>query len=83
MMISDEITERVCNALYESSTGGVREILPRMSLRVDLEFDDDELIGVLIDIEDEFAIDIDDDEWDKVLTVADVIELVKRKAEAA
>ena len=82
MMISDEITERVCNALYESSTGGVREILPRMSLRVDLEFDDDAMIDAIVYLEDEFDIDIDDDEWDKVLTVADVIELVKRKVEA-
>ena len=83
MMISDEITERVCNAIYEASPDGVREILPRMSLRVDLEFDDDDMIGVLIDIEHEFTIDVDDDEWGKVQTVADVIELVKRKAEAA
>ena len=81
-MSQENIDQRVCDVLWEQCDLGSTEILPRMSLRVDLEFDDDELIGVLIDIEDEFAIDIDDDEWDKVLTVADVIELVKGKVEA-
>ena len=81
-MTEPTIEQRVCDALYESSPGGVREILPRMSLRVDLEFDDDDMIDSIVYLEDEFAIDIDDDEWDKVLTVADVIELVKGKVEA-
>lgn len=80
-MSQENIDQRVCDVLWENCSLGTAEILPRMSLRVDLGFDDDELIGVLIDLEDEFGIDVDDAEWGKVQTVADVIELVKGKVD--
>jgi acyl carrier protein len=75
-MTEPTIEQRVCNALYDACPGDVQEILPRMSLRVDLELDDDYLIDAIVNLEDEFDIDIDDDEWDKVLTVGDVVALV-------
>jgi acyl carrier protein len=78
----ENIDQRVSDVLWEQCDLGSTEILPRMSLRVDLGFDEDELIGVLIDLEDEFTIDVDDDEWERVQTVADAIELVKSKVEA-
>jgi acyl carrier protein len=75
-MTEPTIEQRVCNALYDACPGDVQEFLPRMSLRVDLELDDDYLIDAIVNLEDEFDIDIDDDEWDKVLTVGDVVALV-------
>ena len=81
-MSQENIDQRVSDVLWEQCDLGSTEILPRMSLRVDLGFDEDELIGVLIDLEDEFTIDVDDDEWERVQTVADAIELVKSKVEA-
>jgi len=73
------IEQRVCDALYDACPGSVVEILPRMSLRVDLEFDDEDMIDALVNIEDEFGIDIDDAEWEKVQTVGDVVALVTAK----
>jgi len=78
--MTETIEQRVCNALYNASFGGAREILPRMSLRFDLEFDEEDLIDAIVYLEDEFDIDIDDAEWEKVLTVGDVVALVTAKA---
>lgn len=77
--MTETIEQRVCNALYDACPGSVREILPRMSLKVDLEFDDDDMIDAIVELEDEFDIDIEDDEWDKVLTIGDVVALVTAK----
>lgn len=77
--MTETIAQRVCNVLYAVTPGGVREILPRMSLRVDLEFDDLDMINAVMDVEDEFDISIDDDEWDRVQTVGDVATLVTAK----
>lgn len=78
--MTETIEQRVCNVLYAATPGGVLEILPRMSLRVDLEFDYLDLTETVMDLEEEFDISISDEEWDKVLTVGDVVALVTAKA---
>lgn len=79
--MTQTIEQRVCNVLYASTPGGVREILPRMSLRVDLELDEELMIDAIVDLEDEFDIDIEDEEWERVLTVGDVVALVTAKVD--
>jgi len=81
-MPQETIEQRVCDTLWELCTVGATEILPRMSLRVDLEFDDLDLTEAVMGLEYEFSISIDDEEWERVQTVADAIELVKGKVEA-
>lgn len=79
--MTETIEQRVCNVLYAATPGGVREILPRMSLKVDLELDEELVVEAIVDLEDDFGIDIDDAEWEKVQTVGDVVALVTAKVD--
>ena len=80
--MTETIEQRVYSVLHNwhfIRQGDAREILSRASLRVDLEFDDDDMIEVIVQLEDKFEIDIEDEEWDQVQTVGDVVALVTAK----
>lgn len=73
------MTERVCDVLGADSRSEIGIVLPRMSLRVDLEMDDLDMTEAVMDMEEEFDISISDEEWEKVQTVGDVVALVTAK----
>ena len=63
---------------YYPEDKGKREIKPEDNLLGDLGFDSLDYIEIAMSIEDEFNIDISDDELEKINTVQDVINLVKK-----
>jgi acyl carrier protein len=49
------------------------------SILVDLKVNSARLVDLVLAVEDEFGIEVDDDEVDKVKTLGDVVELVADK----
>ncbi len=59
------------------------EVTPEKNLVSDLSCDDLDNIEILMELEDEFDIEISDAEFGSLKTIADVIALIQSKTEAA
>ena len=75
----EDIQKAVIEVISESLGLGVEEITKESSLN-ELNIDSLSLIGILIDIEDKFEIEIPDEEAEKFQTVEDVIEYIKKSS---
>lgn len=73
-----ELEERVIEAIKDSGFGHMR-ITSEMSLMDDIDMDSLDIVEACMEVEDVFAIRIDDSESDKWKTVQDVIDTVKAK----
>lgn len=69
--IKDIINER-----FNSSSVNIKS---DMDLRADLAIDSLDAVELIVELENEFKINITDDEADKLFSVGDVIECVARK----
>lgn len=56
----------------------IDEISRDMKIREDFEVDSISILEFVMDIEEEFDIEIDDDDIDKMITVGDVIDYVEK-----
>ncbi len=54
----------------------------RTDLIKDLEINSANLVDVVLDVEDEFNIEIDNDSMDGMLTVGDAVKIIRNKKEA-
>ena len=77
-MTDKEIFDRIV-AIIQESQGADFEVTESLSLKDDLGADSVDLMEFILTIEDEFGIEISDEEIDKLQSVADVVEVIKGK----
>lgn len=76
------IEARVKTALATYARIGAHEIKNEMSLVGDLGYDSLDAVDTLMDVEDEFGIEISDEDAEKITTVQQVIDYVTAKVAA-
>jgi acyl carrier protein len=74
------IAERVQSIIVESCGFEEEEVTPSKTFIDDLGLDSLDAVEVIVSLEDEYGIEIDDDEVEKLKTVQDLIDCVVRKA---
>jgi acyl carrier protein len=84
MAITDkDIHDRVTTIIAEVTDIPKDELLPDKSLRDDLEIDSLTTIEVAVTIQDEFDIEVEDEKLKELVTIQDVIDLVRSARLAA
>lgn len=73
--------DRVIEHLIEASDLDLEagDIGPESSLRDDLEISSLQALTLVMDLEEEFGIEVEDDEFESLATVADVVALLESK----
>ena len=64
---------------YVQNEEGLQNISEETNFINDLEINSANLVDVVLDVEDEFDIEIDNDSMEKMLTVKDSIEVIQSK----
>ena len=77
-MTDKEIFDRVVNIIQERQ-GEDFVVTESLSLKDDLDADSVDLMEFVLTVEDEFGIEIDDEEIDNLQSVADVLKVIKDK----
>jgi len=82
---SDAIHQKIIEELLEASESSLdaSEIEAGTNLRDDLGLDSLQAVTVVMALEQEFEIEVDDEEIDGLQTVGDILELLARKTAAA
>lgn len=78
-MTKEEITVRVKQVLSDKLGHNESDIKDDSNIIEDLGSDSLDSVEIIMDIEDEFDIDIEDEEFNSVNTVHDLIHLVEMK----
>ncbi len=76
-----DIEERIKKIIAEQLMVEEEEITPEASFIDELGADSLDTVEMIMEIEDEFGIEIPDEDAEKLQTVGDAIEYVKRKVE--
>ncbi len=74
--------ERVRKVLMEQLEVSEDEVVPTASIVDDLKADSLDVVEIIMGLEEEFTIDIPDDEGEKIKTVQDIINHVDSKTKA-
>ncbi|MEA2102429.1 MAG: acyl carrier protein [Thermodesulfobacteriota bacterium] len=74
-----DIQQRIIGFVAEQLDMDVSEIKPEMSFADDLGADSLDLVELIMNVEEEFNIEIADDEAEKIKLVKDAIDFVKSK----
>ncbi len=74
--------ERVRKVLMEQLEVSEDEVVPTASIVDDLKADSLDVVEIIMGLEEEFTIDIPDDEGEKIKTVQDIISHVDSKTKA-
>ena len=77
-MTEQEIFDRVVTIIQERR-GEDFVVTENLSLKDDLDADSVDLMEFVLTIEDEFGIEISDEEIDNLQSVADVLEIIKNR----
>lgn len=80
-MTQEQITEKLQTiiAVYVEDKSALENINGETNLLNDLDINSANLVDIIIDVEDAFDIEIDDDSAEKMLTVKDAVEVVMTK----
>ncbi|MCS7204871.1 MAG: acyl carrier protein [Leptospiraceae bacterium] len=80
-MDNKEIMEKVLKILgpYAKNKEALNNATSETNLLKDLEINSSRLVDIILALEDEFNIEIDDSEADKVQTVGAAVDLIKNK----
>ena len=78
---ADNIRQKILEELLAASESSLQasEIVPDTSLRDDLGLDSLQAVTVVMALEQEFDVEVDDQEIDGLRTVGDILELLARK----
>ncbi len=81
---ADAIRQKIIEELLEASEASLAasEIDAGTNLRDDLGLDSLQAVTVVMALEQEFGIEVDDEEIDGLQTVGDILELLQRKTAA-
>ena len=77
-MTEQQIFDRIVTIIQERQ-GEDFVVTENLSLKDDLDADSVDLMEFVLTIEDEFGIEIDDEEIDKLQSVADVLAIIKNR----
>ena len=77
-MTEQQIFDRIVTIIQESQ-GEDFVVTENLSLKDDLDADSVDLMEFVLTIEDEFGIEIDDEEIDNLQSVADVLAIIKNR----
>jgi len=77
-MTEQQIFDRIVTIIQERQ-GENFVVTENLSLKDDLDADSVDLMEFILTIEDEFGIEIDDEEIDKLQSVADVLAIIKNR----
>ena len=73
-MVFEKIKEMI-----EEMSGENTKISPEMRLMADIGFDSLDIVDLIFDLETEFEIEIEDEELEKIRTVADLVNIIEKK----
>jgi len=76
-MASDEITERIKSVIVEQLGVSLEEVTPEASFIEDLGADSLDIVELIMALEEEYEIEIPDEDAEKIQTVQDVISYVQ------
>ena len=76
-MASEEITSRVKEIIVEQLGVAADEVVPEASFVEDLGADSLDIVELIMALEEEFDIEVPDEEAEKITTVGDVVEYIK------
>jgi NADH dehydrogenase (ubiquinone) 1 alpha/beta subcomplex 1, acyl-carrier protein len=68
-----EVTERIMSVVKKFDQIDASKVTPETKFATDLGLDSLDIVEVVMAIEDEFAIEIPDQEADKILSIADAV----------
>lgn len=69
--------ERIMELIAEQFNYNVEDLNPEMSFQDDLNADSIELVELIMSIEDEFDLELQDEELEKLQTIGDVIDYIE------
>ncbi|CEK14692.1 acyl carrier protein [Chthonomonas calidirosea] len=75
--------DRVRKVLLDRLDVTEEEIVPEASLVNDLKADSLDVVEIVLRLEDEFTIDIPDEDAEKIVTVQDIVDYIDKKAAAS
>ncbi|WP_077615053.1 acyl carrier protein [Caenibacillus caldisaponilyticus] len=75
--MSDDILARVKKIVAERLDVDEADVTPEASFKEDLEADSLDVVELVMELEDEFGLEISDEDAEKILTVGDVVEYIK------
>lgn len=75
--------DRVRKILVDQLDVSEEEIVPTASLVNDLKADSLDIVEIVLRLEDEFTIDIPDEDQEKITTVQDIVDYIDKKTGAA
>ncbi|CCW34074.1 acyl carrier protein [Chthonomonas calidirosea] len=75
--------DRVRKVLLDRLDVTEEEIVPEASLVNDLKADSLDVMEIVLRLEDEFTIDIPDEDAEKIVTVQDIVDYIDKKAAAS
>ena len=80
-MTKDEVFKKIVDILSKYSKAEIKmeNISMETSILDDLKINSARLVDIVLDFEDEFDIEVDDDDADKVATVGDGVDLILAK----
>jgi acyl carrier protein len=78
--MSDDILARVKKIVADRLDVDEADVKPEANFKEDLEADSLDVVELVMELEDEFNLEISDDDAEKILTVGDVIEYIKQHA---
>jgi acyl carrier protein len=77
MASSEEIAERVKNIIVEQLGVGLEEVTPEASFIEDLGADSLDIVELIMALEEEYDLEIPDEDAEKIQTVQDVISYIQ------
>lgn len=85
MTDSDSIRDQVVQHLLEASDVDIKpeDVKPETSLRENLDLSSLQAVTLVMDLEDKFGIEVEDEEIETLGTVGDVIALIEAKTAQA
>ncbi len=78
--ILSKITEILKKYSFEKKT--LANIKPEMKLIEDIKINSARIVDIVLDVEEAFDIEIDDDSLENLITIKNLIEIIENKTEA-
>ncbi len=75
----EDIFDKIAEIISEQLGIDINEITPETSFREDLDADSLDMVELMMSLEEEFDIEISEEEAEKIVTVNDAVEYVKER----
>lgn len=75
----EDIFDKIAEIISEQLGIDTNEITPETSFREDLDADSLDMVELMMSLEEEFDIEISEEEAEKIVTVNDAVEYVKER----